>query len=82
VTASTIVRQSRATMKHKINSITMPELMNDAQAAEYLDTNKRTLRLWRHTRGLPFIRITSKVIRYRKSDIDAWVAQHRVALAA
>ena len=56
--------------------------MNDAQAGAYLGTNKRTLRLWRHTRGLPFIRITSKVIRYRKSDIDAWIAEHRVAMAA
>jgi DNA-binding transcriptional MerR regulator len=46
------------------------DILDDKQAAALLHTNPRTLRLWRATRGLPFIRITSKVIRYRRADID------------
>jgi len=58
------------------------DILDDKQAAALLHTNPRTLRLWRSTRGLPFIRITSKVIRYRRADIDEWLARRRVAIAA
>jgi excisionase family DNA binding protein len=56
------------------------DLLTDAQAAALLSVEPRTLRLWRATRGLPHIRLTSKVIRYRKSDLDAWLARHLVAI--
>jgi DNA-binding transcriptional MerR regulator len=70
-------------MSAKNNSVlTLGDILDDAQAAAYLITNPRTLRLWRQTRGLPFIRITSKVLRYRRADLDAWLAQRRVAIAA
>jgi len=58
------------------------ELLTDTQAAALLSVEPRTLRLWRHSRGLPFIRITSKVIRYRRVDIDGWIARRRVAITA
>jgi excisionase family DNA binding protein len=58
------------------------ELLTDTQAAELLSVEPRTLRLWRHSRGLPHLRITSKVIRYRRADLDAWLARHLVAIAA
>ena len=58
------------------------ELLTDAQAAALLSVEPRTLRLWRHTRGLPHIRVTSKVIRYRRHDIDAWLARRFVAISA
>ena len=58
------------------------DLMDEAQAAAYLLTTPRTMRLWRQTRGVPHIRITSKVIRYRRSDLDAWLAHRRVAVIA
>lgn len=57
-------------------------VLTDAQVAEYLQTTSRTLRLWRHSRGLPHIKISSRVIRYRVGDIDAWLARRRVAIAA
>jgi len=56
------------------------DLMDEAQAAAYLLVTPRTLRLWRQTRGIPHIRITSKVIRYCRTDIDAWLSQRRVAI--
>lgn len=56
----------------------MNDLMSDKEAAEYLRITSRTLRLWRAVRGLPFIKITSKEIRYRRSDLDSWLNRHRV----
>jgi hypothetical protein len=55
------------------------EVFNDSQAGAYLGgVAPRLLRLWRRTRGLPHLKLTAKVIRYRKSDLDGWLAQHRV----
>jgi excisionase family DNA binding protein len=56
------------------------DLLTDEQAAALLSVEPRTLRLWRHTRGLPHIRLTSKVIRYRRSDINGWLARHLVQI--
>ncbi len=58
------------------------DLLNDKQAAKILGVLPRTLKLWRYTRGLPFIRITSKVIRYRRRDIEAWLDRRRTVMAA
>jgi hypothetical protein len=57
-------------------------LWNEREAAAYLKQQPRTLRLWRHTRGLPHLKITSKVVLYRKDDIDGWLSRHRLAIAA
>jgi phage terminase Nu1 subunit (DNA packaging protein) len=57
------------------------DLLTETQAAEILAVEPRTLKLWRH-RGLPFIRIRSNVIRYRRADLDSWRAQRRVAIRA
>jgi excisionase family DNA binding protein len=67
------------TKNNSTASVADAELLTDRQAAEILAVEPRTLRLWRHTRGLPHIRITSKVIRYRRSDLDGWLNRHRVA---
>ena len=57
-----------------------PALWTDAELCPYLSAEPRTVRLWRHTRGLPFIRVTSKIIRYRKGDIDKWLDSRRVQI--
>ena len=68
-------------MKHNETvNLNGAEVLDDKQVAALLNTNPRTLRLWRATRGLPFIRITSKVIRYRRADIDEWLLRRRVAI--
>ena len=61
-------------------NLTGVDVLDDKQVSALLHTNPRTLRLWRHTRGLPFVRITSKVIRYRRADIDEWLERRRVAI--
>ena len=55
-------------------------LLNEVGAATLLGITPRTLRLWRHTRGVPHLRLTPRVIRFRKSDLDGWLAKHRVAI--
>jgi len=56
-------------------------LLTEEQAAEFLTVKPRTLRLWRQTRALPHIRISSKEIRYRASDLDEWLARRRTVIA-
>jgi len=56
------------------------ELLTDQQAADILAVEPRTLRLWRNTRGLPHIKISSKVIRYRRADVDAWLERRRTVI--
>lgn len=58
------------------------DLLTDEQAAAILAVEPRTLRLWRHTRGLPHLKLTSKVIRYRRSDLDEWLDRARTVIAA
>jgi hypothetical protein len=57
------------------------EIFDDTTAAAYVGGIKpRAIRDWRTRRGLPFIRITAKVCRIRRTDLDRWLGQHRVAL--
>ena len=64
-----------------MNSKTCPaEILDDNSAAVYIGVEPRTVRSWRTHRGLPFIRITGKVIRIRRADLDEWLARHRVAM--
>jgi len=61
----------------------VPEILDDASAAAYIGgIEPRTIHQWRTHRGLPLIRITSKVIRIRRADLDAWLARHQVAIVS
>jgi hypothetical protein len=56
-------------------------LFTDESAAQYIGgIEPRTVRAWRMSRGLGFLRITPKVIRIRKDDLDKWLARHAVAI--
>lgn len=54
-------------------------LLTQADAARYLGTTVGTLNTWRHQgkSKLPEIRWGNR-IRYRKSDLDAWIEQNLV----
>ena len=56
---------------------TQTDLLNDVTAAELLGIKPRTIRIWRAKRGIPHFRITNKEIRYKKSDIIAWLEGFR-----
>ena len=49
-------------------------LFTEPQAARFLNFTPRCLQAWRQRGGGPkFIRISSRAIRYRKSDLDDWI---------
>jgi excisionase family DNA binding protein len=57
------------------------EIFTDETAAAYVGgVTARAIREWRASRGLPFIRVTGKVIRIRRSDLDQWLDQRRFAI--
>lgn len=51
------------------------DILDEKAAAQYLDVSPGTLSVWRSTGryALPFLKIGRKV-RYRKSDLDTWLA--------
>lgn len=51
------------------------ELLDEKQAAEHLTVSPGTLSVWRSTGryNLPFVKI-GRMVRYRLTDLDAWVA--------
>lgn len=53
-----------------------PLLMNENEAAELLGFSVRTLQTWRFRGGGPqFIRVSSRCIRYRREDLEAWIEE-------
>jgi hypothetical protein len=59
-------------------SITASEpvyLLDERGAARYLGLEPRTLQAWRHAGGGPaYVRISSRCVRYRVVDLEAFVA--------
>lgn len=50
------------------------ELLDEKQAAEHLTVSPGTLAVWRSTGryNLPFVKV-GRMVRYRLSDLDAWL---------
>lgn len=50
------------------------ELLDEKQAAEHLTVSPGTLSVWRSTGRyhLPFVKV-GRMVRYRLSDLDAWL---------
>ena len=60
----------------------LPLLTTEA-AARQLGVSPRTMEGWRSRGGGPqYVSISRNVVRYRASDLDAWVARHAVAHTA
>lgn len=58
-----------------------PELLTATEAAEYLSLQKQTLDNWRCTGRYPslkFLRIGRRMVRYRRTDLDEFLAEHIV----
>ena len=57
-----------------------PTLLNTRQAAAFLAVSARTLQDWRLDRsGPPYIALSDRAIRYRRSDLEAWLKAREVA---
>ena len=53
----------------------LTSLLKEAQAAEFLHFSPRALQNWRCRGGGPkFVRVSSRSIRYRLSDLIEWTA--------
>ena len=55
-------------------------LLTDKTAGELIGLQARTIRDFRLKRGLPFVRLTAKVVRIRRTDLEKWIARHQVAI--
>ena len=58
---------------------TIPTLLTESEAAEYLGISKKTLQRWRFSRRGPnYVRVAGKLIRYHQAILDAWMDQQTI----
>ncbi len=51
------------------------DLLSEKEAAELLGCGFRTLRNWRAKRGGPrFVKVGQRLVRYRRADLEAFIA--------
>ncbi len=55
---------------------TMPDYETKSQVARRLNVSRRTIDNLMRQRRLPFIKLTSKIVRFPKAEVDAFLAQH------
>lgn len=69
-----------AELRAAIEAHSFPEIMTPAQAAQFLGVSEDYLRDHRKARsGPPYAQPASRVIRYSRSDLIAWLNRSRVA---
>jgi len=55
-------------------------LVNEREAASILCYSVRALQNWRHRGGGPrFVKVSSRSVRYRRSDLTKWVEERIVS---
>ena len=58
-------------------------LLTTDEVAEMTGLSRETLAQWRWLKKeIPFVRLGTKCVRYRQSDIDAWLAERLVSIAS
>jgi len=58
-------------------------LLTPKQAAEFLGVPSGTLAQWRsERRGPPYIKLEDRLVRYRRSDLEEYLAGHVVATSS
>ena len=62
-------------MRTELNSVENA-LITEAAAADYLGISIRTIQAWRMRGGGPIFVKLGKSVRYRPSDIQAWIEAH------
>ncbi|GHF32178.1 hypothetical protein GCM10017044_28900 [Kordiimonas sediminis] len=67
-------------MSHSTTAAVAAPLLNERQAAAYLNQSIRTLQGWRLRGGGPrFVKISGRSVRYRIEDINTWIEGRIVA---
>ncbi|WP_339643653.1 helix-turn-helix domain-containing protein [Jannaschia helgolandensis] len=60
--------------------MTKSALIDEREAASILCYSVRALQSWRHRGGGPdFVKVSSRSIRYRRADLDKWIAARTVS---
>jgi predicted DNA-binding transcriptional regulator AlpA len=55
-------------------------LVNEREAASILCYSVRALQNWRHRGGGPdFVKVSSRSVRYRRTDLEKWIAARTVS---
>jgi len=61
----------------------MTKLLTTDDVAEMTGLSPETLAQWRWLKKeIPFVRLGKKCVRYRQSDIDAWLARRLVSVTS
>ncbi len=53
----------------------MEKLLTIKDVAEYLGLNEKTVYLFMYKKGLPYIKVGHRTIRFKKENIDEWLKQ-------
>ena len=59
-----------------IQFATAPDYETKSQVARRLSVSRRTIDNLMRQRRLPFIKLTSKIVRFPKAEVDAYLAQN------
>ena len=59
------------------------KLLTPVEVAEITGLSRETLAQWRsQKRGIPYVKISRNCVRYRQIDLDQWVGERIVRVAA
>ena len=68
---------------HSTEVVVMTRLLTTDDVAEITGLSPETLAQWRWLKKeIPFVRLGKKCVRYRQSDIDAWLAKRLVSVTS
>ena len=62
------------------SQMSVPALLTRREAAQYLGVSASTLAVWacNHRYGLPYVKLGSRLVRYRKEDLDSFITSGRM----
>jgi predicted DNA-binding transcriptional regulator AlpA len=67
-------------MQNSVSNANQSTLVDEREAASILCYSVRALQNWRHRGGGPdFIKVSSRSIRYRRADLEKWIADRTVS---
>jgi excisionase family DNA binding protein len=53
-------------------------LLNYGQASQLLNVKVNTLYAWVSRKAIPFVRLSPRVVRFRRAEIDRWMSERSV----
>jgi len=76
------MRKELTALRDHVTRLNTPtEYLNTKQLAAYLGLSVDVLTDWRRDRrGPPFVQSSSRFVRYRRSDVDAWAIENLVEM--